>query len=161
MARALDFVGADLSERDLRLCFLWSRMAVIDGRTKRGHLRESSLPFEGFLEALCRMATMQALPVDGEITAAGFESAGPYVSWLAAEDSAVYHQRRVERATTWGQEQTRQSTARCVAHVIDVIKYKLEVATTAKGTAVVGTPQGPMTEKKVKQWLDAWHYGSR
>ena len=45
--RALDMIGADLTERDATLCFVWSRMLVVDGWTEAGHLRESDLPFEG------------------------------------------------------------------------------------------------------------------
>lgn len=45
----LQFIGADLTERDARLAFVWSRMAVIDGLSPSGQLKDTSLPFEGFM----------------------------------------------------------------------------------------------------------------
>jgi len=46
---ALGFVGVDISDREVRFAFVWSRMVVVDTRTERGHLRETCLPFEGFM----------------------------------------------------------------------------------------------------------------
>jgi len=57
----------EMALADALLCFAWSRMLVIDGWTGRGHAKESNLPFEGFLEALCRVSALMALPTDAEV----------------------------------------------------------------------------------------------
>lgn len=51
-------------------------MAVIDSRTKKGSDKENNLPFEGFMEALCRLSVLKALPTDAELAETGCSDAG-------------------------------------------------------------------------------------
>ena len=69
--RAANLIGPDATERDGALCFASARMLVIDSWGASGFVRESELPFEGFLEALCRLSALKALPYDAEVEAAG------------------------------------------------------------------------------------------
>ena len=87
---AMNLLSADLGERDVTLCFSWSRMCVGDSKTLGGLKRDSNLPFEGFLEAICRMAMMKALPTDDEIISAGCTNAGTYVARLLQSSTAGY-----------------------------------------------------------------------
>ena len=64
----------DLSERDALRCFSWSRMAVEDYQSHKGHHKNTVLPFEGFLEALCRVAAQKALATDEEVLRARIAS---------------------------------------------------------------------------------------
>ena len=75
-------------------------MAVIDDATPRGHLRETHLPYESFLEALCRVAMLKALPTDDEIEAAGARDAGVYLEDLRSRDARVRGALRT-RKTGW------------------------------------------------------------
>ena len=73
--RAVELLGADITERDAALCFSWSRMAVSERRTERGQRHESCLPFEGFLVRMMPRSTRTAL----ERHSNAGESAGPRV----------------------------------------------------------------------------------
>ena len=149
LIKGLGFVGIDLSERDVLLTFLWSRMAVINGRTERGSLKESCLPFEGFIEALCRIAVLKALPTDDEIAKSSCASVGQYLTMLRAEDEARSDHMLLARATPWGVEQSLQPTARCVAHVIDLIAHT--IATDLEYEMQGEQPE--LSDKDVTDWI--------
>ena len=82
LLKSLEFIGKDVTERDARLCFACSRMAVIDSRTQKGNDKENNLPFEGFLEALCRLSMLKALPSDEELEETGCADAGIFLQRL-------------------------------------------------------------------------------
>ena len=54
-------LGKDVSDREAKLCFAWSRMSTFDSRSTKGYLRETNLPFEGFLEAIIRIAMCKVM----------------------------------------------------------------------------------------------------
>lgn len=143
--RALDLMKADITERDCTLCFSWSRMCVIDERTERGHVRESSLPFEGFLEALCRLSVLKALPTDEEISAAGCDDAAAYLEQIRFENDEAFQELLKTRATEWGQEPA-QPLSRCLAHLLSIIIFEIEHATQSGG----GDKE--LSEKEVEKW---------
>ena len=50
--------------------------------------QDECLPFEGFMEALCRLAAIKVLPRDDEIAAMGCDDAGQYVQLMnSAEET--------------------------------------------------------------------------
>lgn len=144
----LQFIGIDLTLRDAHFAFCWSRMGVINGRTDRGSLKESCLPFEGFLEAVCRVATMKALPTDEEIKAAKHKHAGAYLAAFEEADDVAYKDFLTERATPWGDEPTLQPVARCVDHLVAMIIHIMEVN-------VAGTDNLQLTEHEAVSWFKA------
>ena len=143
---AVGFLGHDLTYRDLRFAFVWSRMAVVDGRTERGHHRSTQLPFEGFLECICRISQMKSLPTDDEIEAYGHAHAGSYMNWMKNQDEEAYELMIRKRATPWGSEQTYQPVARCVDHVIAMLIYVFEAET-------AGSDNLALTEREALLWL--------
>ena len=102
-------------------------MAVIDGRTPRGFAKENNLPFEGFLEALCRLSMLKALPTDEELAAAEEPDAGRYLAWLAMEQEDAYDELIESRAVPWGGEPY-QPVERCVRHMLAVIWWRMQKA---------------------------------
>jgi len=143
---AIGFIGADLTLRDACFAFVWSRMGVVNGREGRGYLRESGLPFEGFLEVLCRISVLKAVPTDEEIEAAGQSNAGTYLAWLKVEDEDGYATLVRTRGTPWGTDPSNKVVARCVHHMLAMMIYAIEGET-------AGTDDLNVTEKEVTDFL--------
>ena len=75
--------------REGTLCFVWSRMRVVDEKSAHGKARLTQLAFEDMLEGFVRVATMKALPTDAEVAEAGKPDAGEFLIHLRAQP-AVY-----------------------------------------------------------------------
>ena len=132
LLKALELIREDVSVRDAKLCFSLSRMAVIDGRTAKGKLKETNLPFEGFMEALCRLSVVKALPTDEELARLQCPDAGVFMQRLLSSDfddqtmdefdPNVFF---AERGADWG-ETPRQPMHRCLSHTIACIIRAVE-----------------------------------
>jgi len=149
--RAVELLGADITERDAALCFSWSRMAVSERRTERGQRHESCLPFEGFLEALCRIAALKALPTDEEIANAGHAHAGTYMIELRTKPGGVFEEMLRTRSVGWGEEPV-EPLARCVAHLLEILIYTVEAETQ-------GADNLQVTAKEALLWAQAARLG--
>ena len=144
MLRALNLIQADLTDRDATLCFVWSRMVVIDPRTRMGHLKESHLPFEGFLEAICRLAILKGLPTDHDIKAGKCSDAAEYLEKLWTDSPDEYQLFIEERATPWGGT-PQQPTDRCVAHLIKLLVHTIKAIS-------AGNPETSLSQHDVEKW---------
>ena len=121
----VDLIQIDLTERDVAFAFTWSRMWVGRPYSAAGAIKNKHLPFEGFLEALCRCAALKALPTDEEIESRGYMDAGRYLVALKAEAPAEYDALLATKATLWGGT-PRQPVSRCVAHLLMVLFATIE-----------------------------------
>lgn len=121
-------VGADLSERDAALAFVWSRMAVAEPYSEKGVVRLLHLPFESFLEALCRCARRKAFPTDDEIAEAGFDHAGTFMDDLRENHPAALDQLMRTRTTPWGAPLSGPPLARCVEHFLCMLIHTIASA---------------------------------
>lgn len=99
-------------------------------------LKEENLPFEGFLEALCRMATVKVLPTDDEVSDNGCSDAGTYIRWLELNDRIALSRLQNERACEFGQWPD-QPLHRCVDHLIHMIIRTIENTDESGGGSVV------------------------
>ena len=110
-------------------------------------MREAHLPFEGFLEALCRVAALKALPTDEEIQGAHCVDADMFLVTMRADDEVRYATFLAERASKWG-ARPRQPFERCVAHVVSML-----LGTVRRGTGDTGF--GPLSKQQVQKWAKA------
>ncbi|DBA90981.1 TPA: hypothetical protein ACH3X2_004190 [Trebouxia sp. C0005] len=65
-------LDADLGLQQAQLCFLWSRMLVVDEIKDFG--RHEALSFVDFLEALARVAELKSLPSFSDLEDAGYDN---------------------------------------------------------------------------------------
>ena len=106
--RALHMIDVDLSEYDALRCFAWSRMVVGNYHTQRGRHEDTHLAFEGFLEAICRLAALKALPPDQEVKEWAREeghpaNVGEYLQHLRIVRRKVALEMMSERKIEWGE----------------------------------------------------------
>ena len=76
-------MDAFVSQREIRLCFIWSRMVTIDEKSLKGRSNVLQLHFEDFLELIVRLAHIKALPTAEELNTSGLAHAGEYLAALA------------------------------------------------------------------------------
>ena len=140
--RALGFIGVDVSERDVSLSFVMSRMAVIDARTTKGETKANHLPFEGFMEAICRLSMDKALPTDEELSKAKCSDGGMFLLMLAKKelDEEILDEFvdfKSTHAIDWGGEPM-QPLARCVEHMVtSIIRTIIDEVSSASGSVVL------------------------
>ena len=136
--------GVDLSERDVTLAFVMSRMRVVDEQSKVGRLKLTRLSFEDWLEALCRCSACKSWPTAEEVEAAGTITAGKHLHWLRSEDADVYDEMLKTRAVAWG-EAPPQPISVCVDNLCSLLVL------TCQGKAGDGT--GELSEKQARKFF--------
>jgi hypothetical protein len=104
---------------------------------------------DSFLEALCRMSQLKALPTDDEIAAATAADAPSYMHHLAEEHPAAYHTMLVQESAPWGRPKHRQPVCRCVEHLCHMLLWQVQggVKRTAKDGDYV------ISEKQVERFM--------
>ena len=132
--RGSDLFAPDCSERDVMLAFSWSRMAVADEQTERGHFKELCLPFEGFMEALCRLAALKMLPTEQEMKDAGHTDAGSFFFNMRKTDEEGYKRLLLERAPGWGAEPEQPMNV-CITRLFEIIVFAIDMKTGGTGLA--------------------------
>ena len=95
-------VDRDCSDRDATLCFSWAKMLTTNEQETRARIKMTHLSFEDFLESLCRLAVLKALPTNDELAEAECEEACTYLLHQAAEKPAVHADFLRSRRVAWG-----------------------------------------------------------
>ena len=95
-------VEEDFTAREVALTFVWSRMRVIEEENLEGKTKNIQLSFEDFVEAIIRVATLKAFPLDEEIFDYDCEDAGEYILKLRADDPLGYKHFLHKRTPEWG-----------------------------------------------------------
>lgn len=151
--------GDWLSDREAARCFIWSIMCVINGQSEDGRLRETHLPFEGFLEAVCRLAALTPLPTDEELADTGVQDAGLYMIYLSIRDPDAYQALLSERVGAWGRTPDNQPFHRCVEHLITLMLRRVENAgrDLLEGGRYNITGDAKLSEPEFRHFADGLH----
>lgn len=141
--RECRLLNVDVSEREAILTYAWSRPAVIDSQSVGGRQKEARLPFEGFLEALCRLSILKALPSDEDIQTAGEADAGSFLLNLEERDTASFNSFLSDPSThaEWGEEprgKACEAVSRRVTHLLHLIIRVIE----GRGSQAAGGGDG-------------------
>ena len=91
---------------------------------------------------------LKALPTDDEISGAGCQHAGQYLDRLMDDDSEAYEELLLQRNTDFGSEPDYQPIHRCVAHLIELMLYRIERLTGGDGA----DSNLAITEKDARKW---------
>lgn len=115
-------VDDEFTQREATLCFVWSRLRVVDETLLRSRARLTQLGFEDFLEALVRLATMKATPLDSEVVKAGCEDGGEWLVAIRDADPLDYARFLAARATSFDDylsiADARQPPWRSLEHIV-------------------------------------------
>lgn len=134
----LELVTAIFTERDARMCFVWSRMRVVKESEAKSRKKLLQLGMEDFLEAIVRVATMKALPTDKDVEASGCADGGEFLLSLELGDPDEFDdflQKNNPRNHRW-RGKPLQPVHRAVDHLIAMIVR-----------AFAGKPFGPHSLK--------------
>ena len=126
--RLFELVDIDLTERDMTLAFVWSRMRVADEQSEMGRIKLTHLSFEDWLEALCRCALLKAWPTKDEVDkkraeeeeAAEAISVGQYGWELRGNDPVAYESLLSTKSVKWGGEPLQHISA-CIDHLCTLL----------------------------------------
>ena len=128
-------------------------MSVTDERTEMGHLREETLPFEGFLEALARLSALKAFPTDEELKESRSGNAASYLADLKRNNEDQFQQLVRERYVPWGGEPN-MALNRSVEHIVSILVHGvLSVSDAAREEDSVNF--GHMSKWMEKAWATA------
>ena len=99
-------VSEDLTMRELRLAFWWSRMVVVDEVKSR--LKFTTLTWTQFVEALARVADMMSVPTDADLASIGAGDIMSFEEKLADADADTQARlRRPRPSAEFGAPKTR------------------------------------------------------
>ena len=139
--------GANI--REVTLCFLYSIMCVVDGMSDEGRVKEANLPFEGFMEAIVRLATAVPLPTDAQLEAQELTSAEPFMAALEAADEAKFAAFADAQACEWGAVPDPiigGDMSRRVALLVEMLIRRI------KRPKDPDAPLGVLTRREFRQW---------
>ena len=137
--KRFNLIADDCTERDATLCFVWSRMRTIDEENAKSRLKMQHLAFEDFLEAICRLSGLLALPTDDDLSDFGHPHAGAFLLTMRNDNPEEYDKFVHLRQGAWGRpswSDARKGTAgmleqssywqpieRCIEHTIHLLIY--------------------------------------
>lgn len=156
LCKRLMLFDIDLTDRDCNMCFVNSRMAVIDGQSERGKPKEAAIPFEGFCECLCRVACLKALPTAEEMAASSTPEepcpdAGLF--FLNMHDPKLVTLFREANAVPWGGT-PRMPIAECVQGLLSMILRTIETTVSSEKGGKGFLSDLKITAEEMQSWCE-------
>jgi hypothetical protein len=142
-----------LNLRDVSLCFLYSVMAVVDGQTEAGFVKERHLPFEGFLEALVRLTACVALPTDVQLADSEFTRPGTLLSALEAGEESKFREFAAGQACEFGdvpEPRTCETMPKRFDKLMDVILRRIKRPSDPEASI-----DEPLNRREARHWAVA------
>ena len=128
----MDLIDKQFTLVEATICFLWSRMLIVDEADPASRSKMVQLNFFDFLEAIVRVAIVKALPTALQLKMAGAEDAGQFFARLR-NDPTDFDNFITRNAPEWGQP-PRQPVAACVERLMECIVAKVERRSDAGGS---------------------------
>ena len=116
-------VDTDCTDRDGTLCFSWSKMWTIDEQQTKARIKMTHLCFEDFLEALCRLAVLKALPTMDELAEAECANAGEFLLRQQSGSPERHSQFLQTRRTPWGHLPLLEVGTLVIGHELAILSF--------------------------------------
>jgi len=146
----------EIGVRRSYLVFVHSRMGVIDESTRKGQEVQTQLSYEGFLEAIVRVAVLKTLPNDREMKQRGFAFPGEYLGAMMDQGAFVYN--------AWVQKTQRAMRQRKVDSIwrridmfvlllISIVQFGVEKLPGGASLLLRGSPDERLSYEEVKRFF--------
>ncbi len=119
--KCVDLFDEDFTQREARLAFAWSQMAVADEVRRR--IPFTCITFEDFLEALARVCDMKALPTDAQLQKMGTTSTAVFFQTL--QNKGLLDDFCRDNPVQWNDKKTRPM-AELLPKFLDWVYSKLD-----------------------------------
>lgn len=149
----------DITERDVTLSFIMSRMRVADEQKDKSRIILTHLAFEDFCEALCRLCVRKVLPTAEDIKKLNEQlndetphvtNAGQYIVYMRDSEPDAYFNMIQARSRPWGTEPP-QPFPLCIEGLIQLLIVTCQ-------NSLNGEEQGDgkaLSEKQVNSFMKA------
>jgi hypothetical protein len=155
MLSELGFVK-ELTYRRIMIMFAQSRMITIDENERKSWVGQlNQLTFEGFLEAIVRLALVKSLPTDKEMHRAGYYYPGEFLGALLDKGLPMYNawQERAVRIQRSGRgDAIWRRLDMLILLIVSVVQYGVEKQPGGATLLVRGTPDEILSMKEVEQY---------
>ena len=146
----------ELTYRKLFVAFAQSRMATIAEDSKKSQVGQlHQLTFEGFNEAIVRLATVKCLPTDKEMRKAGYFDPGEFIGALLEEGVPIYNAwvERASRAQSCGLgDPIWRRVDMLVLLLVSIVQYGVEKQPGGAKLLLRGSPDERISVDEVKKY---------
>ena len=139
-------------------------MAVIDGSSELGKLKEAALPFEGFCEGLVRVSVLKTLPTPDELergapdflpASTPCENAGEFMARMHSGMPEDLRRYLAMHKTAWG-DTPRQPVQACLTNLMQLMLHTIESMVSSSKGGRGFSANLMVTSEEMKNWRDQY-----